>query len=158
MTGLGRLLLALLRGLLLRRLLLLGSRPAPRRRLSLLLIERDGTGAKASDVHEVGRRDSELLGGLEEPGDRRRPSRRFHLAKIPFATPAGCCPFEREARLVPGGSDVLADQFQEAFGVHPRDFAISPASALAHSRVPYFIVDQCSGWRCTWATMGGFCS
>lgn len=146
---LGRLLLG-------RRLRLLLPRSAPRRRLGFLFVEGNGTGAKARDGDEITRSDPEPDSESQEHREARVPLSRLDLSKKSLGTATRCGPFEREARQVPGGSDVLANQFQEAFGVHPRDFAISLGSALAHSRVPYFLVDRCSGWRCTWATMGGF--
>lgn len=154
MTDLGRLLLAaLLLGLLLRDLL--RSWPAPRRRLGPLFIERNRTGAEAGNGTEVGRRDTEAVGPREEDGHARVPLAGLAFAEETLGTPSFNSPLDGEPRQMAGGPYVCADEFQEAFGVHPRDFAISSRIELPHDRA-WFSFDERESWRCTSARMGGF--
>lgn len=157
MTGLSLLLPGLLLGLLTSDLLLL-LRPAPRRRLGFLLVERDGTGAKARDVDEIGGSDPESDSEPEDHREARVALPLLDLAQESLGSWATCRPLQREARQVPSCPDVPADELQESVGVHPRELAILPGASLEHSCVPYFLVDQSSGWRCTWSRMGGLCS
>lgn len=137
--------------------LLLRPRPAPRRRLGQLLVERDGTGAEARNTDQISRSDPEPDSESQEHRGTHVAASAFSLAEKPLGTSTRCGPFEREARQVSSGPHVFSDKPKKSLGVHPRELATFAKLALAHSSVGVF-VDEQTAWRCTWTRMGGLCS
>lgn len=122
-----------------------------------MLVKGNGTGAEASDVHEVGRRDTEAVGHHQQPGDRRRSLPGLDFSKVSLPTSSRSRPFERDPGEMPGFPHVLPEQAKESVWVHPRELATFAKLALAHSHVGVF-VDEQRPRRCTWSRMGGLCS